>query len=200
MGLLKKLFGEKDFDPGVILVVGLGNPGFKYQNTKHNAGREAVQQIPLDEVVTDWVLAKKFEATLAEGKISGKKTSLLLPETFMNLSGRSIRLFLKYLSVKPQIIVVHDDIDLPLGKIRLSRDRGAGGHNGVSSVIIELGHTNFIRIRLGVGRGENPTTEDVLGPVGPAETADFIKMKNKVGEIVKAIARDGFDRAMNQYN
>lgn len=145
------MLGKPDSGPGYALVVGLGNPGRSYRSTRHNAGCMAA-----DEILTSsreiangrWPDGKLW---LAES--GGKKFLVLEPSTFMNLSGRAVRPVLEAYKIKPeQVIVIHDDIDLPVGDVRFKTGGGTGGHKGLSSIIDQIGTRDFSRIRIGVGR------------------------------------------------
>ncbi|OHA58530.1 MAG: aminoacyl-tRNA hydrolase [Candidatus Vogelbacteria bacterium RIFOXYD1_FULL_44_32] len=200
MGLFQKLFGPKVEVTDVWLVVGLGNPGSRYEKTRHNAGRDALLAVANHFNFQPWAVVKKHEAQIATGQIAGQSVFLFLPDTYMNLSGHSLRSYLRFLAIRPQIIIVHDDIDLPLGKVRLGQGRGAGGHNGVASVIKEIGTPNFMRLRLGVGRDETGATESVLKTVPADRRLEFEAMKDKVGAILATIIESGLEPAMNKYN
>ncbi len=200
MRLFEKFFKPKPEASDIFLIIGLGNPGAQYKETRHNAGRDALLGLAERGDFTPWTNLKKYTALVSEGAIGGFKTTLFLPETFMNLSGQSVRAYLKYLAYKPQVVVVHDDIDLPVGKIRLGRGRGAGGHRGVASILVELGTSDFVRLRLGVGRSSEKVEEAVLQPVGPDEEFEFTKMKNLVGEVLQSLTTSGLEATMNKYN
>lgn len=133
------------------LIIGLGNPGSKYAQTKHNIGF-----ITLDEIAFQkgWTFNRsKFESVYAEGTVGSEKVILIKPQTFMNDSGRSVRQWLDYYDcTEEDIVVVYDDMDLPIGKVRLRQKGGAGGHNGIKSLIDHLGTKQFNRLRVGVGR------------------------------------------------
>lgn len=128
------------------LIVGLGNPGKEYEKTRHNFG-----WMVLDALTNDWKISKKFKAELAE--LAGKQKILLAkPQTFMNNSGDSVKLLTSYYKLtSDNFILIHDDLDLPLGTIKLSTNSGAAGHHGVLSIIEALGTKNFTRLRLGIG-------------------------------------------------
>ncbi len=133
----------------MFLIVGLGNPGKKYQNTRHNIGFKAVNEIAANFEFIEWQII--FNTQISKGKINEKNIILAKPQTFMNLSGRSVSEIARFYKIKSEnIIVIHDDIDLPLGKIRIVKSRGAAGHKGVGSIIKELGKKNFIRFRIGI--------------------------------------------------
>lgn len=139
----------------MYLIIGLGNPGLKYNNTRHNIGFSAVNHLHKNWGViynfSDWRLSQKFSSELAEGQISGKKIILAKPITYMNGSGTAVKkLFDFYKIPRRDIIVIHDDFDLPLDAIRESYGRGSAGHKGVESIIAALGTKNFTRIRIGI--------------------------------------------------
>ncbi len=129
-----------------MLIIGLGNPGTKYKNTRHNIGFEALEKIREHYELPSFSLSKKLDAEISEGRII-----LAKPLTFMNLSGKAVRKILKkyYLS-PPDLLVIQDDIDIPLGEIKVSKDRGSAGHKGINSIISEIGTKDFTRIRIGI--------------------------------------------------
>ena len=148
------------------LIVGLGNPGIKFAQTRHNVGFDV-----LDSLAKRWQIGfsdrKQFQGIAGEGFGSNNaKIRLLKPQTFMNLSGQSVRSMLDWFKLSPEsVLVVYDDLDLPLGKIRLRLSGSAGGHNGMKSIISHLGTQNFPRVRIGIGKstGEKDTISHVLG-------------------------------------
>ncbi|MDD5490094.1 MAG: aminoacyl-tRNA hydrolase [Candidatus Moranbacteria bacterium] len=152
-----------------ILIAGLGNPGKKYARTRHNAGFLFADYFWEDnqENFSGWEFSKKINGDISAGKIDSMKIILLKPQTFMNLSGEAILAAKKYFKIKLEdIFVVHDEIDLPLGSFRFSKDSSAAGHKGVQSIIDALGTKNFTRLRIGVdNRGEKKiaTEKYVLG-------------------------------------
>jgi len=138
-----------------MIIIGLGNPGKKYNNTPHNVGFEAVDEFAKENNFPDFKLSKKFKA-----QISKKENIILVkPETFMNESGKSVKKICKRTGLVQSLIIIHDDIDLGLGKIRVSKNRGSAGHKGIESITKELGTKDFTRIRIGVSRKNKP---DVL--------------------------------------
>jgi len=134
-----------------MIIVGLGNPETKYKNTPHNIGFEAIDRIAKENNFPDFKLSKKFKAIISEKD----DTILVKPETYMNNSGQSVAKLVKFYKTK-DLTVIHDDIDLPLGKIRVSQNRGSAGHKGIESIIKELGTKDFKRIRIGVQPEEKP--------------------------------------------
>ncbi len=132
-----------------ILIIGLGNPGPKYKNSRHNAGFTAVEEFAEKNGFPGFSLSKKENAVISSETLKGNKVILALPQTFMNNSGKAVKQLIK--NHKPEeIIVIHDDIDLVSGKSKLSRNRGSAGHKGVDSIIKEAGTKNFWRLRIGI--------------------------------------------------
>lgn len=133
------------------LIIGLGNPGEKYQKNRHNIGFRAINSLREKLKFEDWKLNKKFNVLISQGIFNGQKIILAQPQTFMNNSGRSAKSLVGYYKIPAEeIIVIHDEIDLPFGKIKVQQNRGSAGHNGVQSIIDQLGDKNFIRIRIGI--------------------------------------------------
>lgn len=157
------------------LIIGLGNPGEKYELTRHNVGWLALNHfLRRKDVTIEEAHAKKFDSLLTTATVGGEKHLFLYPITFMNESGRAVQKAMQFYKLAPsEIIVLHDEIDLPLGTIRLTQDSGAAGHNGVKSIIEHLGTSAFRRIRIGIeSRTEGripPTDAFVLQPFTPTE-------------------------------
>ena len=184
------------------MIVGLGNPGSKYKETKHNIGF-----ITLDEFAVQHNMAfnkTKFEAVYAEGFIGTEKILLVKPQTFMNDSGRAVRPLMDYYSIPIEdLVVVYDDMDMPVGKIRLRQKGGAGGHNGIKSLIQHLGTQDFNRIRIGVGRPQHNMTviQHVLSPFSKDDHAEMLhSVKESVDAIDHFIKGNNFLETMNQFN
>jgi PTH1 family peptidyl-tRNA hydrolase len=159
------------------LVVGLGNPGEKYENTRHNIGFEVANRL----AEAAWKINKKFNAEISEGKIGREKIIFLKPQTFMNNSGRAVAAAAGFYKIKPaDILVIHDDIDLPLGKIRIKKDGSSGGHRGIESIIAALGSENFLRLKIGLRPGLRPRGAQAPegGPHGPEGVAPEARPKN----------------------
>lgn len=165
------------------LIIGLGNPGGKYAKTKHNIGF-----ITLDEIAFQqgWVFNRSnFESVYAEGMIGSEKVILVKPQTYMNDSGRSVRQWLDYYDLTEEdMVVVYDDMDLPTGKIRLRQKGGAGGHNGIKSIIDHVGTKKFNRLRIGVGRPfENQSVvSHVLSPFHKSDHEDMLFSVKKAAD------------------
>lgn len=187
-------------------IVGLGNPGKEYENTRHNAGFLAVHNLRLEmEKFSTWKLNKKFNGEISEGKIGGEKIILLRPHTFMNNSGQAVAAAAHFYKIKPaDILVIHDDIDLPLGKLRIKKDGSSGGHRGVESIIAALGSENFSRLKIGVAPETRPKNFDaanfVLNKFSKTENKKITEIIKKATEAVALILAEGTGAAMNQFN
>ena len=193
----------------MFYIVGLGNPGAKYEKTRHNAGWWV-----LDACVAAWelpepVLRQRLEGRVSDGAVLGEEVTLLYPETFMNSSGSAVAKLVPRDGI-PSLILVYDDVDVPVGKIKISFGNGAGGHNGVASVIERLGTKDFVRVRIGVspqneaGVVVRPGGEDlaayVLEKVPVAEMKQYTGVLATAVEAIEMIMAEGKERAMNRYN
>jgi PTH1 family peptidyl-tRNA hydrolase len=183
------------------LIVGLGNPGKRYENTPHNAGFQVCDAFARRNHLGDEV--RKFEGSFRRGRVSGKDVGVLKPETYMNLSGRAVAEALRYLPVEPEDqILVYDDMDIAVGRIRLRKSGGPGGHNGIRSVIEHTGTRDFPRLRVGVGRpeGKRDATGHVLGRLPATEQQRFMEDVERAAEALETIIAEGMDAAMNRFN
>lgn len=181
-----------------MLVVGLGNPGPGYARTRHNAGSMLVERIA-DEVGASWGKARKGMRT-AEASLDGVSITLGVPTTQMNVSGPPVGRLARKSGVKPgDLVICHDELDLPLGRVRLKAGGGTGGHNGLESVAASLRSRDFIRLRLGIGRpppGVDPVRH-VLGKFAPDELAELDESIDRGIEGLRTLVRDGLDTAQN---
>ena len=186
----------------MYVIVGLGNPGREYENTRHNIGFRVVDAIA--DRYNIGVNEKKHRALIGKGVIEGQKVVLVKPQTYMNLSGESVRSVIDYYKVEEtdELIVVYDDISLDVGKLRIRKKGSAGGHNGIKSIIAHLGHDTFQRIKMGVG--DKPKGYDLADYVlGHFSAEDNRMMKESIEravEAAKVMMQDGADKAMNLYN
>ncbi|MSQ13903.1 MAG: aminoacyl-tRNA hydrolase [Dehalococcoidia bacterium] len=184
------------------LVVGLGNPGKEYANSRHNTGALCVQLLAKQMGVP--LERKSRLATLAEGDLAGQRTALAVPRTFMNTSGGAVSGLLQRYGIKPQdLILVYDDLDLPLGTIRVRPSGSSAGHNGVKSVIAALGTEQFPRVRIGIDRpvqGGADQIAYVLSAFTRAEQAQLNKALERAAEAVVCVLAGGVDATMNRYN
>ncbi|HAS80872.1 MAG: Peptidyl-tRNA hydrolase [Candidatus Nomurabacteria bacterium GW2011_GWE1_32_28] len=192
------------------LIVGLGNPGEEYQNSRHNTGF----------MIIDFILSKKIEWKQSSGTkalfykdyIAGKPAEYIKPTTFMNNSGVAVA-FLKdkhKLNLK-DIVIIYDDIDLPIGKMKISYDKSSGGHNGLESIIKKLKSKEFVRIRIGISpetpsgklrkpKGEKDVLKFLLGEYKEKELVELKKLSKKVAQALETIVTEGKDKAMSLYN
>ncbi|MCH5343481.1 MAG: aminoacyl-tRNA hydrolase [Acetatifactor sp.] len=186
----------------MYIIVGLGNPGKQYENTRHNIGFATIERIAEQENIH--VLEKKHKAIIGKGYIAGQKCILAKPQTFMNLSGESVRELVDYYKVDDtaELIVIADDVSLDVGQIRVRKKGSAGGHNGLKNIIAHLGHDGFTRIKMGVG--EKPKGYDladyVLGHFSKEERAAMDEAAGRAADAVRMIITQDADVAMNLYN
>lgn len=182
------------------IVVGLGNPGTQYASTPHNVGFEAVDLIAAG-IGASWELKKSFNALVARGTFAGFPVMLVKPQTFMNLSGDAVAPIVRYHNATAaDLVVIQDDIDLPVGRMRIRKGGSAGGHNGLRSLIARLGTQDFLRLKLGVGKDRGNVIGHVLGKFDPATRKAMDEVTTEAVKAAEAILRDGPDRAMNAYN
>lgn len=185
----------------MYLIVGLGNPEVDYANTRHNMGFDTINKIA--EKYNISINKKKFDAIYGEGIIENQKVILLKPQTFMNLSGKSIIQCINFYKLeKENIIVIYDDIDVEKGKIKIRKKGGAGSHNGMKSVVQEIKNEEFCRVRVGISTPQNK--EDminyVIGAIPKEEKAVLSQGTDKASEAVVEIIKNGIDIAMNKFN
>jgi len=201
-----RLFGrftrDKPAGPVEWLIVGLGNPGKKYIDTRHNAGWHLLDTIVRDQSEFRFD-EKRNKALIARGKLAGVGVALVKPQTFMNLSGEAVGPLARFYKVPPErILVVYDDVDLPPAVLRLRPKGGAGGQKGMRSIIQHLGTEEFPRMRLGIGRppGKMSTEAYVLQKFKPDEWEAMVVTYQEGVEAVKTVISEGIDIAMNKFN
>lgn len=192
------------------LILGLGNPGPQYQNTRHNFGWLAIDQFRQEAGFPEWQENAKFKASLSEGEIAGEKIILTKPLTFMNLSGRAAGALSNFYKLPPEDVwVLHDDIDLPLGSLRISSGSGAAGHNGVKSIIEKLGTKDFVRFRLGIASNKKgflssffkmPSEKFVMQNFSSAEKETVEEITKKAVLAIRTALDQGSKQAQNQFN
>ena len=198
------LFGKKkgsEFDEDTFVIVGLGNPGAEYAKTRHNMGFRALDVLASDEQIE--IKRAKFHALIGQGRIAGHKVILVKPQTYMNRSGIAVREAAMYYNVpSSNVIVIYDDIDLPVTAIRVRKSGGPGTHNGMKSVVEQLGVKDFPRIRIGVGSQD--TGEDlvdrVIGKVPKSEQELLDRSAEAAAKAAAEIVRSGIEIAMNRHN
>lgn len=186
----------------MILIVGLGNPGKEFLNTRHNIGREVVMAFHRRADLPDFRVEKKWNAEVTEGKVEKEKIAILLPNTYMNKSGNAAGAAVRFYKVKPaNIFVIHDDADLLLGRAKLSFGKHSAGHKGVESVIRALKTRDFWRFRIGIaGKRDIPAEKLVLKKFTPEEIRIVKKINQKTVEAIKIALSDSPEKAMNEYN
>lgn len=186
----------------MYIIAGLGNPDRKYQNTRHNIGFEVIDAIAGKNQIT--VGERWHKAIIGKGYVGGRKVVLVKPQTYMNLSGESIRQVIDFYKVdeKSELIVIADDVSLEPGQIRIRKKGSAGGHNGLKNIILHLGHDEFCRVKMGVG--EKPDGYDladyVLGHFSDKEREIMDESITRAAEAVEVMIAEGPDAAMNQFN
>lgn len=183
------------------LIVGLGNPGEEYEQTRHNAGFMVIDRLLEDFPAGRFEKRHTAESFVYAGNFRGKPLNLQKPLTFMNLSGKAVAPVARKLGLRPEeILVIHDDLDLPVGKIRLKSGGSDGGHNGIKSIIAELGSPAFKRLRIGIGRPlPGQTVDYVLGKFED-EVIDIQVVIEAAKNAVQTVLTAGISRAMNQFN
>lgn len=186
----------------MYIIVGLGNPGQKYENTRHNIGWQVLDALAEKHGIN--ILENKFKGLVGKGVIEGEKVLLLKPLTYMNLSGEAVGEAVRFFKIDEttELIVIADDISLDAGQIRMRKKGSAGGHNGLKNIIAHLGHENFIRMKMGVG--DKPAGYDladyVLGHFSKEEEKILAESRSNAVLAIETVIRDGADKAMNLYN
>ncbi len=186
----------------IKLVVGLGNPGIEYENTRHNVGFMAIDNY-IKNYNIDMKLEKKFKGYVGSFIKGDTKIYFLKPVTYMNLSGESVILLANFYKIKPEnIMVIHDDLDLDIGYLRLREDGSSGGHNGIKNIILNLKTEKFNRVRVGIGKNKLYQTNDyVLGKFLPNEQEKIDLAISKIKEIIDCyILEDNYKKIMSKYN
>ena len=205
---LKKLFRKEDdgqirFDPseydGMFIVVGLGNPGREYAQTRHNAGYMALD-ILADRFDID-ICRRNFRSVYGEGRIGTEKVVLAKPETFMNNSGWAVRDLINWYKVDhDRLLVIYDDVDIPVGTIRMREKGSAGTHNGMKSIVYQLGFDDFPRIRVGIGGAEHGMVDHVLGNFNDEEKAAVAEALKDAASAAEMIVKGRMQEAQARYN
>lgn len=181
--------------------IGLGNPGKKYDKTRHNIGFMAIDQLERDLGIA--IDQNKFKCHYGIGLLNGEKVMLVKPQTFMNLSGEGVRPLIDYYNIElSDIVVIYDDLDLPLGRIRLRQKGSGGGHNGIKSLTQHFGSEKYNRIRLGIDRPTDgmPITAYVLGKFAKADDEVLQKVLDVSSEACQSFVSNEFLDVMNKYN
>jgi peptidyl-tRNA hydrolase, PTH1 family len=186
------------------LICGLGNPGREYERHRHNVGFMVVDALlarARAELTQD-----KFQARVGQGSLGGERILFVEPQTYMNLSGRSVAEAARFYKVAtPDVLVVHDELDLPFGRLQLKAGGGAGGHNGLKSMVQCLGEDAFIRVRVGIGKPEGPNAKErvagyVLSNFDDGERRQLEELIARAADMAESWVRDGLSTAMNRHN
>ena len=186
----------------MIIIIGLGNPGEQYKNTRHNVGFMAVDEFAKKNDFPEFKLQKKSNALISENIVNGEKIILAKPQTFMNESGKSVgSLTAQYKLPASNLIIIHDDIDLPGGKMKIIEERGSAGHKGVESIVKNIGNEGLIRFRIGIG-GQNDVKamKVVLKNFSKEEQKLIDETIKKTTDAVGLFMKDGLEKTMNEYN
>ncbi|MDD2657712.1 MAG: aminoacyl-tRNA hydrolase [Candidatus Pacebacteria bacterium] len=197
-----------------LVIVGLGNPGKEYEKTRHNAGRSAVELVAKQHDFDEFVFNKTSNALVSKGAIEGENATLVLPETMMNLSGKAVAALVKSPKAAKNLLVIHDDLDLPIGTVKMVFGRGSGGHKGVESVMRSIKTKDFARIRIGIAPLKNPASAKatagkqakklkdeekviklVIGKWKPSEESVAKKSIKKAAEAARLFATEGIESA-----
>ena len=196
------LFGKRTSGGAEWLIVGLGNPGDKYENTRHNVGFMTVDI--LAERVRIPVQKLKYKALTNTAELGGQKVLLMKPVTYMNLSGEAVRQAADFYKIHPErVLVISDDVSLPVGKLRIRTGGSAGGHNGLKNIIAQLGSDRFPRVKIGVGEKPHPDydmADWVLGKFAGEDLKTIAQAIQRAGKAAECYIHDGPDRAMNRFN
>ena len=185
----------------MYLIVGLGNPENEYKNTRHNMGFDTINV--LAEKHNIQMNKSKFDAITGDGQIEGEKVILVKPQTFMNLSGKSVIQFFNFYKVDIEhLIVIYDDMDVDIGKIKIRKKDGPGSHNGMKSLVNELNSQDFPRVRVGIGKPKfnNDMINYVIGSIPEEEKTILNESTKQAAEAVLEILKNGIDMAMNKFN
>ena len=184
----------------IRLILGLGNPGREYEETRHNAGRTTAEYFAKKQDYPEFKYDKKSNSLISKNR----QVVVALPETFMNKSGSAAVKLIHPKKELKELVVIHDDLDIPLGRFKISYGKSSGGHKGVESVMRALKTKNFVRIRIGVSPKNKPSQKEVMkfivGKFKPAELEIFKKINKRVSNALEAMARGSLEKTMSQFN
>lgn len=193
------------------VIFGLGNPGEEYKNTRHNTGRIVLDFFAKKNEFSDFEFDKKTNSLKAEGEIGKKNVIIFEPETFMNKSGDAVGKMVKNKKQASELVVIHDDLDLPIGRFKVSFNKSSGGHRGVESIIKAVKTQEFIRVRVGISPttstgklkkpiGEKAVGDFIIGKFKPTEIDLLKKVSKKIAEGLEVLIKEGKDKAMSEFN
>ncbi len=204
----------------MFYLVGLGNPGSEYENTRHNTGAMVLEVFRKTEELPEWSEDKKRNSLISEGKVGSEKVTLVFPQTFMNNSGQALK-GIKELKVKtvgkgkdkkteiPNLAVIHDDLDIPFGKYKISFNKSSGGHHGVESIMKMVKSEAFVRVRVGIASSASAVTKSqeekavekiILGKFTPDQMVEFKKLAKNIAEGLHCLIAESREKAMSQYH
>ncbi|KAA1029862.1 aminoacyl-tRNA hydrolase [Pseudonocardia sp. EV170527-09] len=189
--------------PGPALVVGLGNPGPEYEGTRHNVGTRVAALLATRAGAGRFSAHKRSNADIAQGRLAGRPVTVAVPRTYMNLSGGPVAGLVQYFSIPPtEVIVVHDELDLDFGVIRLKRGGGEGGHNGLRSISKALGTKDYLRVRFGIGRppGRQDPADYVLKRFSGVENKELDLGLDLAADAAEALLSEGLEAAQNRFH
>jgi len=195
----------------MYLIVGLGNPGGGYEKTRHNTGRIILEYFRKKYDFSEWAENKKLKALESDGEIGKSKAKLLEPESFMNKSGASVKLLITNKKKAEQLVVIYDDLDLPIGAFKISFNKGTGGHKGLESIVKNIKTKEFIRVRVGISQatskgklkkpqGEQKILDYLMADFSKKDLEILKKLKPKIAQVLETIILDGRAKAMNFFN
>jgi PTH1 family peptidyl-tRNA hydrolase len=193
------------------IIAGLGNPGDEYARSRHNTGRMVVEAFREAHQLPSWEENKKLKALVATGEVGEQKVTLVLPETFMNNSGKAVGPLISSAKAAQHLVVVYDELDMPLGTMKISFARSSAGHRGTESIARAIKTKDFIRVRIGISpmtptgklrkpKGEEKVHDFILGAFSKKETDELKKVIEKAARAIGTIVTDGKERAMNEFN
>ena len=193
------------------IIVGLGNPGEEYEKTRHNSGRIALEYFRKKNKFPKWEYNKRLNGLVSEGKIGKREVKLIEPETFMNKSGLSLKMLVSSRKKAEQLIIIHDDLDLPLATFKIVFNRGSGGHKGIESIVKNIRTKAFTRIRIGISpttpsgkikkpKGEQKVIDFILGTFRTAELKKIQIVARRVERALVTLVSEGKEKAMSEYN
>ena len=184
----------------MFLIAGLGNPGKKYEKTRHNLGFMVIDELARRNSVS--VDKSKFRALIGEFNLGGEKVILMKPQTYMNLSGDALREAVNFYKIDPKnVLVIYDDLDIPIGALRIRTSGSPGTHNGMKSVVAQLGSRDFPRVRIGIGSNKDDNLIDfVIGKPSKSEEGVLADTVSEAALAVECYIKDGIDKAMNRFN
>lgn len=186
----------------MIIIIGLGNPGEKYKNTRHNVGFNAVDVFAEINNFPEFKLQKKANTLVSEHILGNEAVILVKPQTFMNESGKAVKEITSNTEAKlSDIVVVHDDIDLPVGKIKIVKDRGSAGHKGVESIIQNIGNDGLVRIRIGIGAENKVEAKKIVLKNFSKDEQELVDQAiKKTSEALDVFINEGLEKTMNEFN